>query len=404
MPKLLIIEDEKAIREMFGAWFTQSGYEVLMAENGRLGLCQVAQFHPQVVLLDLHMPEMNGFEVIPTMAREYPETPLIVVSGAGMIQDVILALRSGAWDYVTKPVNFEVLAHAIKNALDKAELLKQNRIYHQNLEEMVARRTRQLEDRTKELAAARNAAEESNRIKGQFLSNVSHELRTPLNGIMGMAELLSMTDLDDTQKEYLDLLQQAARRQLKVVSDILDFTLIDRNCLDLENQYYSLQHVVRRALRPMRLKALDRELDFGVELHHFPDDYVAGDPARLAQIISNLVDNAIKFTPAGGVVVKSHATIGSDDRQIHLRLAVIDSGIGIPEELQTRIFDKFTQADASSCRSYDGIGLGLTIANQLAHKMGGTIAVDSRPGEGSTFTLQLSLARASAARPDADDT
>lgn len=243
-----------------------------------------------------------------------------------------------------------------------------------------------------ELRAAKEAAEAASKAKSEFLANMSHEIRTPMNGVLGTTELLLNSALTDKQRHLASTVHRSGRTLLAIINDILDFSKIEAGKLDLECVAFDLVQVLEESLELFMEAGRRKKLQLTQQIDDKVPHYLKGDPVRFRQILMNLLSNAIKFTENGGITLVAEFVSGTTTHA-QLRFAVTDTGIGIPAAAKVRIFDAFSQADGSTTRRYGGTGLGLSIAKQLVGLMGGSIAVDSEPGRGSTFafTAQFEL-------------
>jgi len=244
----------------------------------------------------------------------------------------------------------------------------------------------------KELRVARDAAENAARAKSDFLANMSHEIRTPMNAILGLCYLLEQQDMTPLKRGMVKKIHGAGRSLLAIINDILDFSKIEAQRLDIENVPFRLSDVLENLASIMSSSVGDKQIDVMVSAPPQGAEFLKGDALRLGQVLINLAGNAIKFTETGEVAVKiTQLTQPATPDKVHLRFAVCDTGIGIPEDKQESIFHAFSQADSTTTRSFGGTGLGLTISRRLVDLMGGTLSLRSEPGKGSEFFFELTF-------------
>jgi signal transduction histidine kinase len=409
----------KAAAALFGEEIVQSenveSFQIDSALQGEQGLAMVeralAENRPYpLAFVDVRMPP--GWDGVKTVEQIWMADPEILIVLCTAYSDHTweeIVRRLGRTDYLLilkKPFdNIEV--RQIVLALTKRwHLARQAAMTLNQLERMVAMRTRDVEARNQalekaaaelrvmnnQLASARLSAEAASRAKSEFLANMSHEIRTPMTSILGFAELLreqlGASKNREGSDEFVDAIIRNAKYLLGVISDILDMSIIESGKFDLNRVRCSPFEIVANSVATMQLAADDKGLTLNVEYPGDIPETIYTDPIHLQQILINLIGNAVKFTESGGVRVVAQLARDEPARPL-LYLRVIDSGIGISAEHLGKLFDRFSQADASLTRRYGGLGLGLAISKRLANMLGGDVFVESELGQGSTFTVTV---------------
>jgi signal transduction histidine kinase len=352
-----------------------------VAEAERLG--------PDLILLDLVMPDVDGATLLRYL-RANPKTVNVPVVMLSTKEDPILkaeAFAEGANDYLIKwPDSVELLARIRYHSWSYIHMLERDEAFRALRESQKKLADTNLELRR--LAAAANAATKA---KSSFLAAMSHDIRTPMNAILGTAELMTDTRLDDEQRQYVNIISQAGEGLLALINDILDLSKIEAGQLDLELVPFDLTELVRSTVEMMRTSSSRRGLELTASFEDGLREKVIGDPQRLRQVLLNLLGNAIKFTQSGGVYV----SVQQQDYDV-VQVTVKDTGIGVPPERQETIFKPFVQGDRTTSRRFGGSGLGLSICRRLVEKMDGHIWVESAEGEGSSFVFTAHLPPAGA--------
>jgi len=392
-PLALIVDDDMLMRLLAREALEGAGWEVEEAENGREAVAAVERLRPSVILMDVMMPEMNGFAACTAIHRlpEGENIPIVIMTGLNDYGSIEQAYEAGATDFLTKPLNGLLLRHRVRYIVRSSQIAQELRA-NQAI-----------------LAQARDVALEGTRLKSEFLSTVSHELRTPMNGILGMVDLLLDTPLTPDQQDLADSIRTSGDQLLSVINNVLDFTEAESGRLILSSTDFETHALLHDVLTSFMDIAQRKGIAIATDMHPSVPARLRGDQVHLRRILRTLLDNAVKFTKQGTITIgvntveascdenpladtqpnaKNPMTI-DDQSTVMLRFSVADTGIGIPSEAHKWIFQPFRQSDGSNARQYGGTGLGLAICKQLVERMGGTIEVVSTLGQGSTFHVTL---------------
>jgi PAS domain S-box-containing protein len=515
MNKILIVDDEPNNLDVLRDCLRDAGFKVLVAQSGEMALKRVEHIKPDIVLLDVNMPGMNGFETCRRLKNNEAtkEIPIIFITAKTESASQVEGFEIGAVDYITKPfqtaevvarVNKHLTIRNLQKQLEAKNAQLQNQIKERELAEKKLKRQEQflrqiintipslifvkdwegrfvlvnqatadiygstiqeLEGKTDKdfnpnrqqveqfmmadgqvltsghsllipeetvmgqneqmrffqtiktpllnddgkpelllgvatditerkqaemaLKKAKELAEAANRAKSEFLANMSHEIRTPMNAVIGFSEILASKITDKQQKRYLNAIQTAGNSLLTLINDILDLSKIEAGRLELQYEPVELSVIFTEMKQIFNFKVAEKNLDWMMEIDEALPKAVFLDETRLRQVLLNLIGNAVKFTKSGYIKVAAHKRETEHNSQIDLHLVVEDSGIGIPADQQSLIFESFKQQDGQSTRQYGGTGLGLAITKRLVEMMNGQITVKSTPGKGSCFEIIL---------------
>lgn len=377
---ILVVEDEAGFERLLCRRLRReikSGeYIFAFAANGREAL-EVLETKPDIdiVLSDLNMPLMDGLSLLAELKTAHPELITVIVSAYGDMDRIRAAMNRGAFDFVTKPIDFTDLKATLQKAIQEVELIRQ------------AAKAKELELKNEQLRKL-------DQMKSQFLTNVSHEFRTPLTVIDGMAEQI-LKKPEKWLSSGVKMIKRNSARLLHLVNQVITLASLDEGKARLSMVRGDIIGHLRQVAEPFYPQAESRNirLEFTNGLSELWMDY---DPEKVEMVLSNLLSNALKFTPAGGEVhlcvdkgpwpVESQAC-----KEQCLLISVRDTGVGIPEGQLPFIFGRFYQADSSSTRAAEGAGLGLALVKELMELMSGRVSVSSREGEGSTFQLALPI-------------
>jgi signal transduction histidine kinase len=368
---ILVVDDDPVVRSLMRATLERDGFTVIEARDGVEACRLYEEHHPDLLLVDLVMPHMDGFELCRVLRgrAESAYVPIVVATSLDDVPSIARAYDAGATDFIPKPLNWLVLNHRVRY------ILRASRAFEE---------LRRNQDR---LIAAKEAAEAANRAKSEFLANMSHELRTPLNAIIGFSGMMSdrmFGPLNERYAEYANIIGDSGRHLVAIITDILDLAKADADRLLLTEQQVEIAEVVELGSKIIEDMARRAQIEFVSEINK-PLPAMIGDPAKLTQILVNLLSNAVKFTAPGGTV---RLTIEQPLSQ-GITFRVEDTGIGMSPDQIPIALAPFGQVGNSLTRQHDGVGLGLPLTKRLVELHGGTIEIDSEPGKGTIASVHL---------------
>ena len=352
------------------------GYRVELewSPSYKEALAAVERNQHDLYLFDYRLGEFDGLDLLREALAKGCKAPIVLLTGHEDWEIDVQAMKAGAADYLVKGnLNTKLLERSVRYTLERKQAAEKLKAY-----------AAEIERKNTELAEALRMACEATELKSQFLANVSHEIRTPMNGVLGMTALLRDSHLSEEQRDWAETAYRSAEGLLVIIDSLLDISKIEAGKLELESSEMQPAAVAEEVVKLLSPRARGKGLELGCEICQEASLNLTGDSVRLRQVLLNLVGNAIKFTESGRVSISIRPYTWRENG-LKLLFEVTDSGIGVPEDARTRLFQPFVQADGSITRKYGGTGLGLAISRQLVELMGGDIGVESQPGAGSRF-------------------
>lgn len=372
--KILLIEDNPGDARLVEILLEESDFlecKIVNKQSLTEGIEALNQDDYDIVLLDLTLPDSRGFETLQKLIQAHPDVNVIVMTG---LSDKVLGLNAvkvGAQDFLMKGgFDSDLLAKTLRYAIERKGILT----------------------KLAESQRAREVAEESARMKENFIASISHEMRTPMNAIYGMSNLLAQTHLNEEQRSYIDSVKQSSEILLGVINDILEVSTLQNGKMDFELKDFDLNELMANLVNVMQYKKNEKQLDFILNIAPSVPRFIKGDKLRLNQILFNIVGNAVKFTDEGHVKIGVELFDHKED-VYRLKFTIVDSGIGIPEEKVDTIFETFTRIRTKD-RIYEGTGLGLSIVRSLVTQQGGHVWATSKLGEGTTMYVEMPFEKA----------
>ena len=393
---VLIIDDETA-NIIALTNILSSEYDVFAAKNGLDAISLAEEHLPDVILLDVLMPGMDGYEVIAELKslEKTKEIPVVFITGLDNIDAERKGLALGAADYIPKPFNPEIVKLRVQNQIklvnhiraleERDELERQLNIIRELKAGLIAAKD--------EAEHHRELAEHSSRAKSEFLARMSHEMRTPMNAITGMLQIVQMKGVPDSVRDYINEIDSASAHLLEMINDVLDVTGMEYGVFKLAHEQFNINTLISLVLKTTEYNAAQKKQILHKNIDPALPGKLIGDEKRLKQVVANLLANAVKFTPDHGEIHFNVRQLEqcSTPGMITLQFEVIDNGIGISEEQQKALFTIFEQADGSITRKHSGIGIGLALSKRIVEMMGGSIQIDSQLGKGAKFSFTCNL-------------
>ena len=372
--KILLIEDNPGDARLVEILLDESdfdNYDVINKQSLNDGIEIHKQMDFAVVLLDLSLPDSRGFETLERFVQAQPMANVIVMTGLSDKALGLNAVKAGAQDFLMKGgFDPELLAKTLRYAIERKNVLN-------SLDES---------------QRARKVAEESAKMKENFIASISHEMRTPMNAIYGMSNLLAQTTLNEEQRSYIDSVKQSSEILLGVINDILEVSTLQNSKMEFESKDFDLKEMMENMLKMMQYKKNEKPLDFHLNMDASVPQFIRGDKLRLNQILFNVVGNSVKFTDTGFVKVDVQCIENQGDTY-KLKFTVKDSGIGIPPDKVDTIFETFTRIRTKD-RIFEGTGLGLAIVKSLVTQQDGKVWATSEVGVGTTTYVELTFGQA----------